>query len=499
MQTKVVSKISKEAKQCLISFVSINSKGSVTSSSADKAVSALLKKYVDAEEFKGELGEALILREVSIEDANNLLLVGLGKSKGLDQERLRRATAFAYRALRKEKQKAASVDLDSLKILKDKLSEKAYVISESVELTNYKYTQFLSEATQHQVSLEFVASKAADKKQLETGVKQGEAMASGVNFARTVSDAPSNYMTPAQLAKDTQKAAKGSKLKVTVWDLPRIKKEKLGALIGVAQGSENDPRVIIMEYNGAAKSKTPIALVGKGLTFDTGGISIKPSMNMEAMKYDMCGGANTIGTMLAIAKLGLKVNVIAYVGAVENMPDGKAINPGDILTSRSGKTIEVINTDAEGRLVMSDLITLATEKKPASLFTMATLTGAVIVALGHLHTGIFSFNQKLIDKIKKSADEVGEDVWQLPVTDQHVKQMKSSPYADLSNMGVPMRAAGSAQAAAFLTQFVENEVPYAHFDIASQMSDMGGIYPYHPDKGACGAMVRTWVEYIRKA
>ena len=202
--------------------------------------------------------------------------------------------------------------------------------------------------------------------------------------------------------------------------------------------------------------------------------------------------------MLAIAKLKLKVNVVAYIGAVENMPDGLAIKPGDILTARSGKTIEVTNTDAEGRLVMADLLCLASEKKPSSIFTMATLTGAIIVALGHLHTGFFTQDEKLNSKVQDAADRAGEDLWRMPLLDEHQKQMKSA-YADIGNMGTPSRAAGSAQAAAFLKAFVANDVPYAHFDIASQMSDMGSYYPYHPDKGACGAMLRTFLEYARKS
>lgn len=498
MLISVGSSFSKKAKECFVVFAGLSGKDKLKSYCECDETKELIKKYYNKGAFKAGLGETLMLRGAEADGFENVLLVGLGLNKEVKLESLRVAMAKAYRALRSEKQKAAGICFSSLSGYKFKAAELGYVLSESAELTNYKYTDFLNDKKHHEVSLEFSISKAGERNQVKKGVEEGVITASGTNFARNVSDAPSNYMNPAQLAKDTVKAAKGTKLKVTVWDKPRIKKEKLGSLMGVAQGSAADPRVIIMEYNGAAKSKTPIAFIGKGLTFDTGGISIKPSGGMEAMKYDMCGGANVIGTMLAIAKLGLKVNIIAYVGAVENMPDGAAIKPGDILTARNGKTIEVTNTDAEGRLVMADLLILASEKKPASIFSIATLTGAVIVALGHLHTGIFSENDKLISKIQGAAGSAGEDVWRLPLLDAHKKQMISH-YADIGNMGTPSRAAGSAQAAAFLSEFVDSEIPYAHFDIASQMSDMGGIYPYHPDKGACGAMIRTFIEYSKKS
>jgi leucyl aminopeptidase len=498
MLVSVESKYPKKAKECFVVFAGLSAKDKLKSFCSCDETKALITKYFKKGDFKAEHGETLMLRGANVDGFDNVLLVGMGLNKKVNLESLRVATAKAYRALRAEKQKHVGLCLDSLSGYKFKNQELGYVITESVELTNYKYTEYLSEPNHHQVNVSLTAAKASDRNQIAKGIEEGMATSSGINFARRVSDAPSNIMNPEKLAKETQKAAKGTKLKVTVWDKARIKKEKMGSLLGVAAGSAADPRVIIMEYNGAGKSKKPIAFVGKGLTFDTGGISIKPSAGMEAMKYDMCGGANVIGTMLAIAKLGLKVNITAYVGAVENMPDGAAIKPGDILTARNGKTIEVTNTDAEGRLVMADLLVYASEKKPASIFSIATLTGAIIVALGHLHTGLFTEDDKLNDKIQKAAETAGEDLWRMPLLDAHKKQMISH-YADICNMGTPSRAAGSAQAAGFLSEFVGNEVPYAHFDIASQMSDMGSIYPYCPDRGACGAMIRTFIEFSKKA
>ncbi len=302
-------------------------------------------------------------------------------------------------------------------------------------------------------------------------------------------------MTPDILAKKTVEAAKEVKVKATVWDKARIKKERMGGLLGVSMGSDQEPRFIVLEYNGAAKGKKPVIFVGKGLTFDCGGISIKPSANMEEMKYDMCGGANVIATVLAVAKLKLKVNVMGIVPATENMPGPSATKPGDIHTARNGKTFEVNNTDAEGRLILSDALVYACEQKPEIVIDAATLTGAMVIALGNTHTGYFTRNEKLKKTIEEAAKASGEWVWNMPLTDFHVQDMKGT-YADLSNISAG-KGAGSATAAAFLEQFVEEGIPWAHFDIAGTGWSVGNRLKYCPKKGASGAMIRTFVEIAR--
>jgi len=282
---------------------------------------------------------------------------------------------------------------------------------------------------------------------------------------------------------------------VTVWDKARIKKEKMGGLYGVSQGSDQEPRFIIMEYHGAAKSKKPVVLVGKGLTFDCGGISIKPSAGMEEMKYDMCGGANVIGALLAIAKLKLKVNAVALVASTENLVGPSATKPGDVHTARNGKTFEINNTDAEGRLILADALCYATELEPEVIVDAATLTGAMLMALGNIHTGYFTRNSNLKSKIEKAASASGELVWNMPLTDHHVKDMKGT-FADLSNMSSGKRA-GSATAAAFLEQFVGEDIPWAHFDIAGTGWATGNRLNYCPSKGASGAILRTFVELAK--
>ena len=284
-------------------------------------------------------------------------------------------------------------------------------------------------------------------------------------------------------------------MKVTAWDKARITKEKMDSLIGVSNGSAQEPRFIIMEYKGAAASKKPICFVGKGLTFDCGGISIKPSAGMEEMKFDMCGGAAVIAAMATIAKLKLKVNAIAYVPSSENMPGPAANKPGDIRKARNGKSIEINNTDAEGRLILADALSYASEKKPACIIDAATLTGAMVIALGNIHTGFYTRDKKLRDKISKAGEQSGEEVWPMPLCDHHSNDMKGH-YADLTNLA-PSRGAGSATAAAFLENFVAEGIPWAHVDVAGTAWHAGNRLPYAPKKGASGSFVRTFVQLAK--
>jgi len=377
-------------------------------------------------------------------------------------------------------------------------SKMTQALTEGFLLIEYSFDQYKAKPKDKKRELnniQFTYNKGASKA-FESGLKAGMITAECVNFSRILGDTPGNLMTPSILAKEVEKASKGTGLKVTIWDKARIKKEKMGGLYGVSLGSSQEPRFIIMEYKGAATSKKPICFVGKGLTFDCGGISIKPSASMDEMKYDMCGGANVIGAMLAIAKLKLKVNVKAYIPSSENMPGASATKPGDILTARNGKTIEVLNTDAEGRLILADALCFASEQKPQAIFDMATLTGAMLVALGTTHTGIFSNNDKLAQKVQSSCNESGELMWRLPIHSDHAKDMKGR-HADLQNIGAT-RGAGSSTAAAFLQEFVGEDIPWAHFDIAGTGWNTSNRLDYCPAQSASGVMVRTFIEIAKK-
>ncbi len=457
-----------------------------------RAILAKINAAVTQGAVTGTASEGVFFREAHAAGARHLLTIGLGDSRNLQPETLRQAAASIVSNLKCAKSRTAAIALESLPHNSLTGDSTLQALTEGLLLSNYAFVQFKENKNPDGIErIQFVTPSKA--KSFEKGLEIGTTIAECVNFGRWLGDHPGNRMTPATLADETVKAAKGSKLKVNIWDKARIKQEKMGAFMGVAVGSAQDPRFIIMEYTGTSTSKKPICFVGKGLTFDTGGISIKPAGGMEEMKYDMCGGANVIATMLAIARLKLKVNAIGLVPATENMPGGAALKPGDILYARNGKTIEVNNTDAEGRLILADALVYACEQKPAMIIDAATLTGAMVVALGNLHTGVFTRNSKLLDRIQKAADTTGEWIWQMPLTDMHARDMRGT-YADLSNMSSAGRNAGSATAAAFLEQFIDKDIPWIHCDIAGTGWHTGDRLPYCPRKGASGVMIRTFVQ-----
>ena len=456
-----------------------------------KALQTKVQAAIDEGSLSAGLNETIFFRDSDLAGSRHLLTVGLGNAKEIDHECLRQAAASAINAAKAAKSKTVALAFDSLPHNSLSADLTVQAITEGAMLACYSFLDYKEKKDGSTPErLEIVSAHKA--KGFEHGAEIGTTIAECVNFARWLGDRPGNRMTPTHLAEETVKAAKGTKLKVNVWDRARIKQEKMGSFLSVSLGSSQEPKFIIMEYNGASSSKRPICFVGKGLTFDSGGISIKPSGGMEEMKYDMCGGSAVIGTMLAIARLKLKVNAIAYVPATENMPGPSANKPGDIVTARNGKSIEINNTDAEGRLILADALVYAAEQDPTMILDAATLTGAMVVALGNLHTGFFTRNDKLAAKIQDAGDASGEWLWRMPLTDFHVKDMKGT-YADLSNTS-NSKGAGSATAAAFLEQFVPKEIPWAHFDVAGTAWHVGDRLPYCPRRGASGAMVRTFLQ-----
>lgn len=450
-------------------------------------------------EVTGKNKETVLFRNAKCDGFNYVLSVGLGDKSKFTLETLRQATAAALKELNSAKIESASFLVSSLAPTRGKKDQLAQALTEGLILTSYSFDELKKDKEKKEGKVNhvlIVSDSQADQKQVSSGIHDGEKVATSINFARRLGDSPGNLMTPTILANTAKEELSKYKVKVTVWDKAKIKSEKMGSFLGVSLGSEQEPRFIIMEYNGGAKGKSPVALVGKGLTFDTGGISIKPSASMEEMKFDMCGGANVIGTILAAAKLKLKVNLLGFVPSTENMPGGAAIKPGDVIVARNGVSIEVNNTDAEGRLILADALVYASEKKPAAILDMATLTGAMSVALGNIHCGFFTRNTSLAKKAKEAAETSGELVWQMPLVDFHVNDMKGT-YADLSNVSTSGRGAGSATAAGFLEQFVGEDIPWAHFDIAGTAWHTGDRVAYNPKKGASGVMIRTWLELVQ--
>lgn len=450
--------------------------------------------------FTGDKRENTFFRAANVDGYKNVLFVGLGESQGLTHESLRIAGSVVFNALKGSKITSAGILGDSfVKFFRDQ-AVAVQALVEGVELTDYEYNELKGRAKAKtdkkdekpkldEISIFFSNAPSAA---LQKALQRAEILVECQNLARRLGDSPGNFMTPTMLANEAVAAAKGTGAKVTIWDKARITKEKMGGLLAVAQGSSQEPRFIIMEYKGAGAGKKPVVFVGKGLTFDTGGISIKPGQSMEEMKYDMCGGAAVIATITALAKLKAKVNVIGLVPSTENMPGPDAFKPGDVYFARNGKSVEVFNTDAEGRLILGEALVYGSEQEPVAMFDAATLTGAILIALGNTHTGVFTRDQKLYKRINDAADRSGELTWSMPLTDWHVEDMKGT-HADLCNIS-NNRLAGSATAAGFLEEFVAPGIPWAHFDIAGTAWNVNSRFPYCPKKGASGIIVRTFVE-----
>lgn len=483
--------------QTLAVFAKAGSNKDKQPSIEHKEVARELQSVIEDEIITGAANETVSFREARFLGFRNVITVGLGAGEKLNHEVVRQAGAALYKEAKAIKSNEVFVDFDGLVSSKKNLATYMQAFVEGMILCSYKFDELKTGSKKKEDPLQFnLITKSAKEAAIQAAFKEAVVLADCTNFAKRLGDMPGNLMNPTILARETTQAAKGTGLKVTVWDKKRIEKEKMGGLLGVAQGSVQEPRFIIMEYKGAPLSKKPVAFVGKGLTFDSGGISIKPGAKMEEMKYDMMGGAAVIGTLLAIAKLKLPINAVGYVPATENMPGSRATKPGDVHTGRNGKKFEINNTDAEGRLILSDALTYASEQKPQFIVDAATLTGAMVVALGNIHTGYFTRNSGLKGKIEKAADESGELVWNMPLVDHHLKDVKGA-YADLSNISYS-GGAGSATAAAFLEQFVDGDIPWAHFDIAGTGWACGNRLNYCTPKGGTGVMVRTFVELAKQ-
>ncbi len=499
MLTHLIKKSVQEIKcPTLIVFSKASSQKEKLAEITHKELNKSLAEAIQDKHITGKHCEIILYREMNFQGYRHVIVIGLGKSSDINHEKIRQASASAYDAVKSLKSAEAAFHFDGITTSLKDSSSYIKAVTEGLHLASYSFEQFKSKKSDNKNEITFhICSQNAADKNVKKGFEEGVVLASCVNFSRNLGDTPGNLMTPEILAHNAVQAAKGTGVKVQVWNKARIKKEKMGGLLGVSMGSSEEPRFIIMEYKGAKATDKPLIYVGKGLTFDCGGISIKPSASMEDMKYDMCGGANVIGTILAIAKLKLKINVIGLIPSTENLAGPSATKPGDIHTARNGKTFEVNNTDAEGRLILADALSYASELKPQMILDAATLTGAMVMALGNTHTGYFTRHAELSKKVEKAAEVSGEWVWRMPLTDYHVQDMKGT-FADLSNISSG-KGAGSATAAAFLEQFVGEGIPWAHFDIAGTGWAVGNRLNYCSKKGASGAMIRTFVEFAKAA
>ncbi len=455
----------------------------------DRATNGSVSTLFEAEEFTGEQGQISQLMNADEYKAKRIILVGLGSQKSIDHDSYRKASGRLSRHWGLMNSQSASIYFDSV----DDLTIPQAVV-EGLILGAFKQLEFKTgdgaKDKNKLTSLQMCVGDRRSLKRLEKGTERGAIIAEGQVLVRTLAGTPANYLTPPMLAKEAQKLARTYGLKCKILDEKVIEKEKMGALLSVSQGSVEPPRFIILEHQGGKATQKPIVLVGKGVTFDTGGISLKNALNMHEMKGDMGGAAVVLGTMVTAARLGISQNIVGLIPSAENMPSGHATRPGDIVTSRNGKTIEVINTDAEGRLLLADGLDYANSFDPQAVFDIATLTGATLYILGYSGAPIMGNNEKLLSRLREAADNTAERVWPLPIWDDHRKQMKS-PIADLTNSGG--RPAGTISAGAFLENFV-GDWPWAHIDIAYVDVEPSGK-PYVP-KGVTGFGMRLLVEAL---
>lgn len=458
----------------------------------DKKTGGMISEVIDGGDFEGKPSQIAVFYSRGLLPAKRILLVGLGKKKEADLEKIRGSFAAAVQRLRSLNVKEATTVID-INLQSEGKGRIVRAVVEGVLLGLYQYTPYKTvgrEDIKEMKQLTIVASEK-DYPLIETETKNTQLIAQAVFFARDLVSAPSNEMTPSIMAKKAEEIASRKSLSCKILSKAKMKERGMKSLLGVAAGSNEEPKFIILEYWGGKKNEAPVVLVGKGLTFDSGGICIKPAEKMDEMKSDMSGGAAVMGAIMAAADLHLPVNVVSLIPATENMPSGTALKPGDILKSYSGKTIEVVNTDAEGRLILADALALASEYKPAAIIDVATLTGACVVALGEDITGMLGTDEKLKNEIKKAAKTTGEPVWELPLWENYFELIKSD-IADYKNSGG--RPAGTITAAAFLSKFVGDH-PWVHLDIAGP-AWVGKDKPYIP-KGASGVTVRLLVEYLR--
>ncbi|MCP4685397.1 MAG: leucyl aminopeptidase [bacterium] len=455
----------------------------------DVAAGGGLTRLVESGEFSGKEGEIASFVSPAEFATGRLLLLGLGSPKKVAADSFRRAMGLVSRYKGLTKAQTAAVHFGEFTDRDYFQAAAEGLLLGSFRLLDYK----TGEAAENDNRLTSVTFALPDKKRLRAlqgAVERGQIIAEGQLLARRLASTPANDLTPRKYAGKAQQLAKKFGFKCKILDEKAIAAEKMGALLGVAQGSVEPPRFLILEYDGGKAGQKPVALVGKGVTFDSGGISLKPSLNMHEMKQDMAGSAAVLSTVVTAARLGLKLNIVGLIPATENMPSGKATKPGDIHVSRKGKTIEIINTDAEGRLILADALDYANEFDPQAVIDVATLTGATLYILGYAGAPILGNNNKLLERIEAGAEATSERVWTLPIWNDHRDQMKSN-IADLVNSGG--RAAGTIAAGAFLENFI-GDWPWAHIDIAAVDLEPSGK-AYVP-KGASGFGVRLLTEVL---
>ncbi len=474
---------------CIV--VGVYEDGELTSSAQqlNSASQGFLAKLVDEGDIEGKTGQTLLLHQVEGITAKRVLMVGCGKKDELTTSQYRKITHAALKFLNGSASQSVLICLTELDVPNMGSHRKTRQIAEAGHYVQYRFDHTKAEKLPPAHPLKTITIHQAEStsSSAQQALHEGNAIGLGVNLARELGNLPGNICTPTYLARQAAQIASDYKnIKATILEQKDMEKLAMGSFLSVAKGSREAPKLIMLEYTGADKNEPPHVLIGKGITFDSGGISIKPGQAMDEMKFDMCGAASVLGTMKTIAELQPKLNVVAIVPSCENLPDGNANKPGDVVTSMSGQTIEILNTDAEGRLILCDALTYSEKFKPASVIDVATLTGACVVALGKHPAGLLGNNDELIDDIKQAANTSCDRVWQLPLWEDYQEQLKSN-FADIANIGGP--GAGTITAACFLSRFAK-KLKWAHLDIAGVAWESGN------NKGATGRPVALLSQYL---
>ncbi len=456
----------------------------------DRASKGMISKLLADGDMDGKLEATLMLHHVPGLTSSRLLLVGLGKEADFTEKQYAKAVRASIKALEKSGALDATTCLAQLPVKALSAQRKVAYLSEAALDASYKFAAIKRKeekaSPKKGIAKLTINVAQSDVPAAETGLADGQALAAGVSLAKDLGNLPPNVCTPSYLAEQALALGKTHQFKVEVLERDALKKLGMGSFLGVAQGSEEPPKFIIMQHLKGKKEQKPVVLVGKGITFDTGGISLKPGSEMDEMKYDMCGAASVLGTFKAIAAMNLPLNVIGVIPTCENMPDGRATRPGDVLTSMSGLTIEVLNTDAEGRLILCDALTYVERFEPSAVIDVATLTGACVIALGHHASGLFSNNDALAAELLQAGEVSLDRAWHMPMWEDY-QSLLDSNFADMANIGG--RAAGSITAACFLARFAK-KYDWAHLDVA------GTAWKSGKEKGGTGRPVPLLTEFL---
>jgi leucyl aminopeptidase len=479
----------KQRTACVVVGVFEHRKLSLAADLMDRISGFYISDILRRGDMDGKLGSTLLLHNVANTLCDRVLLVGLGKEREFKDKEYRDAVAAAVKTLNETGATEAAMYLTEVPVKKRELAwkiEQAVIVTmESV----YRFDRLKSKQDEPRRPLRKMVLSVPRRNELaigENAMQQGQAIARGMNLTKDLANLPGNICTPTYIAEQAQELAKAQGFKIEVLEQKQLEELKMGSFLSVAKGSRQPPKLIVMQYAGGKKEQRPVVLVGKGITFDAGGISLKPAAEMDEMKYDMCGAASVLGTFKAIAEMKLPLNVVGIIPTCENLPDGNANKPGDVVTSMSGQTIEILNTDAEGRLILCDALTYAARFEPAAVVDIATLTGACVIALGHQASGLLANHDALARELLHAGEETYDRAWQLPLWDEYQEQLKSN-FADIANIGG--RAGGTVTAACFLSRFTK-EYEWAHLDIA------GTAWKSGKEKGATGRPVPLLVHFL---